>query len=67
MFSEEALNKLKSPFSRGFLVKVRLKIRDRGKRGYDINSVPFKSLEKANKYRKKKWELKGEWLILDAF
>ena len=67
MSSEELLNKLKSLFSRGFQVKVRLKIRDRGKRGYDISSVPFKKLEKANKYKKKMWELKGEWLILDAF
>ena len=48
-------------------MKVWLKIRDRGKRGHDISSVPFKKLEKANKYKKKKWELKGEWLILDAF
>jgi len=48
-------------------LKVRLKIRDRGKRGYDISSVPFKKLEKANKYKKKRWELKGDWLVLDAF
>jgi len=48
-------------------VKVRLKMRDRGKRGHGISSVPFKKLEKANKYRKKRWELKGEWLVLDAF
>ena len=67
MFSEEALNKLESLFSRGFLLKVWLKIRDRGKRGYDISSVPFRRLEKASKYKKKRWELKGEWLVLDAF
>jgi len=48
-------------------VKVRLKIRDRGKRGYDISSVPFKKLEKMGKYRKKRWELKEGWLILEAF
>jgi len=48
-------------------VKVRLKIRDRGKRGYDISSVPFKKVEKMSKYRKKKWELKDGWLILEAF
>ena len=48
-------------------MKVRLKIRDRGERGYDISSVPFKRLKKANKYRKKRWELKGDWLVLDAF
>ena len=46
---------------------IRLKIRLRGKRGYDISSVPFKKLEKASKYRKKRWELKGDWLILEAF
>jgi len=48
-------------------MKIRLKIRLRGKRGYDISSVPFKKLEKISKYRKKRWELKGEWLILEAF
>jgi len=48
-------------------LKVRLKIRDRGKRGYDISSVPFKKVEKMSKYRKKKWELKDGWLILEAF
>jgi len=48
-------------------VKIRLKIRDRGKRGYDISSVPFKRLEKASKFRKKRWELKDGWLILEAF
>ena len=48
-------------------MKVRLKIRDRGKRGYDISSVPFKKVEKMSKYRKKKWELKDGWLILEAF
>ena len=48
-------------------MKVRLKIRDRGKRGYDISSVPFKKVEKMSKYRKKKWELKDGWLVLEAF
>jgi hypothetical protein len=46
---------------------VRLKIRKRGKRGYDISSVPFKRLEKASTYRKKRWELKNDWLVLEAF
>lgn len=46
---------------------IRLKVRLRGKRGYDISSVPFKKLEKASKYRKKRWELKNDWLILEAF
>jgi len=48
-------------------LKVRLKIRYRGKRGYDISIVPFKKLEKANKYQKKRRELKGEWLVREAF
>jgi hypothetical protein len=49
------------------VLKVLLKIQLRGRRGYDISSVPFKKLEKANTYRKKGWELKGEWPILEAF
>jgi hypothetical protein len=48
-------------------VKAILKIRLRRKRGYDISSVPFKKLEKMAKYRKKRWEIKDEWLILEAF
>ena len=48
-------------------MKVWLKIKLRGKRGYDISSVPYKKLEKASKYRKKRWELKGDWLVLEAF
>ena len=48
-------------------MKIRLKIRDRGKRGYDISSVPFKKLTKISKYRRKRWELKGDWLVLEAF
>ena len=48
-------------------MKVLLKLRLRGRRGYDISSVPFKKLEKASMYRKKRWELKGDWLVLEAF
>ncbi|HUW48111.1 MAG TPA: hypothetical protein VMW36_05140 [Patescibacteria group bacterium] len=48
--------------------KVILRIRLRGKRGYDISSVPMKKLEKANGCRKKRWELRENgWLILEAF
>jgi len=54
-------------FHGGFRLKVLLKIRYRGKRGYDISSVPFKKLENTNKYKKKRWELKGEWLVLETF
>lgn len=48
-------------------MKVLLKIGQRGKRGCDIGSVPFKKLARANTYRKKRWELKDGWLILEAF
>jgi hypothetical protein len=48
-------------------MKVLLKIRLRGRRGYDISSVPLKKLQKASKYRKKRWELKDDWLVLEAF
>ena len=49
------------------MVRILLKIRLRGKRGYDISSVPFKKLEKANGYRKRRWELREGWLVLEAF
>ena len=48
-------------------MKAILKIRLRGKRGYDISSVPFKKLEKMSDYKKKRWELKDGFLILEAF
>ncbi len=48
-------------------MKTMLKIRKRGERGYDISSVPMKKLQKMADYRKKRWELKGDWLVLDAF
>ena len=48
-------------------MKTRLKVRDRGKRGHDISSVPVKRLEKMKDYRKKKWEYKDGWLILTAY
>ena len=52
-------------------MKIILKVRNRGKRGYDISSIPFKKLERANNNRKKKWELKEmkeeKWLILESY
>jgi hypothetical protein len=48
-------------------MKVLLKIRHRGERGYDISSVPFKKLEKMSTFHKLRWELKGDWLVLEAF
>jgi len=53
-------------FHGGKCMKVLLRIRFRGKRGCDISSVPFKKLEKASRYRKKRWELKDNWLVLEA-
>ena len=46
-------------------MKVRLKVTVR--KGARIESVPLKQLEKANNYKKKKWEFKEGWLILDAY
>ena len=58
-------------FHGGKLMKIILKVRNRGKRGYDISSIPFKKLERANNNRKKKWELKEmkeeKWLILESY
>lgn len=48
-------------------MKVYLKIRLRGERGYDISSVPMKKLQKMGDLHKKRWEVKGDFLILEAF
>jgi hypothetical protein len=48
-------------------MKTILKIRKRGKRGYDISSVPIKKLEKMNEFKKKRWDLKDGWLLLEAY
>jgi hypothetical protein len=48
-------------------VKIILKVRERGKRGYDISSIPIKKLEKATNHKKKRWELKNGFLILEAW
>ena len=48
-------------------MKIKLKVRNRGKRGYDISSVPFNKLVKCNKYRKKRWEFQEGLLILEAW
>lgn len=53
-------------FHGGNLMRIVLKIRLRGKRGYDISSVPFNKLEKANEHRKKRWELRDGWLIFGS-
>jgi hypothetical protein len=47
-------------------MRVILKVRPRGKHGYDISSVPVKKLEKMNECYNKRWVLKETWLILEA-
>lgn len=42
----------------GKSLRVLLGIWLRGKRGYDVSSVPFKRLERASEYRKKRWKSK---------
>ena len=44
---------------------VRLKVTVR--KWARIESVPIKKLEKLATRKRKHWELKGEWLILNAF
>jgi hypothetical protein len=46
--------------------KVRLFVRVR-KQGYRIESVPLKRLIKLARFRKKRWEFRDGWLILEAF
>jgi hypothetical protein len=48
-------------------MKIIMKVRARGKRGYDISSVPMKRLQKASNYRKKRWKFKDGWLTSEAF
>ena len=44
---------------------IRLKIKVR--KGARIESLPLKKLEKIASAKRKEWELKGEWLILNTF
>ena len=46
--------------------KLRLFVRSR-KQGSRIESVPLKQLIKLSSYRKRRWEFKDGWLILEAF
>jgi len=46
--------------------KIRLFVRTR-KQGSYIASVPLKRLVKLSSLRKKRWEFKDGWLILEAF
>ena len=46
--------------------KIRLFVRSR-KQGSRIESVPLKKLVKLSEFRKKRWEFKDGWLILEGF
>jgi len=46
--------------------RIRLYVRTR-KQGSYIASVPLKQLVKLSKYRKRRWDFKDGWLILEAF
>lgn len=46
--------------------KVRLFVRVR-KQGCRIESVPLKRLLELSSFRKRRWELRDGWLILEAF
>jgi hypothetical protein len=46
--------------------KVRLFVRVR-KQGCRIESVPLKRLAELSVFRKRRWELRDGWLILEAF
>jgi len=48
------------------MAKLRLFVRTR-KQGSRIESVPLKRLIKLSGCRKKRWEFKDGWLILEAF
>ena len=48
------------------MAKLRLFIRVR-KQGSRIESVPLKRLAELSGYRKKNWEFKNGWLVLEAF
>ena len=46
--------------------KISLHISTR-KQGSRIDSIPLKKLIKLSKFRKKRWEFKDGWLILEAW
>jgi len=48
------------------MAKLRLFVKVR-KQGSRIESVPLKRLVKLSECRKKRWEFKDGWLILEAF
>ena len=46
--------------------QIRLYVRTR-KQGSRIESVPLKRLVRMTRFRKKRWDFRDGWLILDAF
>jgi len=48
------------------MTKLRLFVRSR-KQGSRIESVPLKQLIKLSGFRRRRWEFKDGWLILEAF
>ncbi len=48
------------------MAKLRLFVRSR-KQGSRIESVPLKKLIKLSSFRRRRWEFKDGWLILEAF
>ena len=48
------------------MAKLRLFVRSR-KQGSRIESVPLKRLVKLSGFRRRRWEFKDGWLILEAF
>jgi hypothetical protein len=46
--------------------KIMLYVRTR-KQGSRIESIPLRKLVKLSKFRKKRWEFKDGWLILEAW
>jgi len=50
------------------LARIRLYVRMKKQgQGYYIASVPLKELVKLSAFRKRCWEFKDGWLILEAF
>ena len=49
-------------------MRVRLRIANRGRGGYRVESFPMKKLLKALEYKKKRWwTVEGEYLVLDSY
>jgi hypothetical protein len=49
-------------------VRVRLRIVNRGRGGYRVESLPMRKLLKALAYKKKRWwNVEGEYLVLDSY